>query len=62
MKKTYITPSIKRVFVLSEQIMEKISIPTTGNVDDPSMGQTNEFSTDGELFEEDEKETNIWNE
>lgn len=62
MKKTYITPSIKVAFALTEQIMETISIPTTGHVDNPSMGQSNEFSFDSELFDEDDKNKSVWDE
>ena len=40
MKKSYIHPVIEVVAAHTEQLMETISIPTTGHVDNPSFGQS----------------------
>ncbi|MBP3212098.1 MAG: hypothetical protein J6M41_05965 [Prevotella sp.] len=39
MKKNYKHPAIEIVAAHTEQLMETISIPTTGHVDNPSFGQ-----------------------
>ena len=48
MKKIYISPKIKLQFVKLEGLMETFSLPTTGNVDDPNVGNAREFTVDEE--------------
>lgn len=59
MKKEYIEPNVKISQLESDGLMDTFSLPTTGEVEDPSVGQSNEqiWYDDwdvGESYEQDE--------
>ena len=44
MNKTYLKPATKVIPVNLDSFMETFSLPTTGQVDDPSFGQAKEIN------------------
>lgn len=48
MKKIYIIPRIKMQYIESEELMDTFSLPKTGNVDDPSVGNAKESTFEDE--------------
>ena len=60
MKKIYLEPGIKIASFAEEYLMEVISLPTTGSVDNQSIGEAKEYDN---FVEDDEgiiSVNNVW--
>ena len=61
MKRKYIKPNTILDFI-STNIMDTFSLPTTGIIDNPSLGQANEFDFDENESDNGLPEFHIWDE
>ncbi len=62
MKRKYIKPSTTLDKISTNYLMESFSLPTTGLVDDPSFGQSNDYSFDDDEGDNSLPVVRIWEE